>query len=186
MGFFDGIFGEKEKKQKVDDVSTLESEFLKAKKEIDLLEDKYDDFIIKSLETDFDDFKSKMDLNFPKFVENDCSWFISDFSYSEITLKKFQKNKFGNNDKVILKINYKFDESTTNFRLVFAHIIVNQVTTLKDDPKLLNILKNYFMYVKLKEVNKKLGDSKMGYKKMIDIIGKDVMRDSLIDEILSK
>jgi hypothetical protein len=54
-----------------------------------------------------------------------------------------------------------------------------------DEKKINDIIFRYFIYWQLKEVEIKKLTSKQSFQKMVDIIGKDVKRDTLIDQILS-
>lgn len=193
MGFFDNIFkgsepGEKkeEVKQKKEEVATLESEFLNAKKDIKFLEEKYDDFIARSLEVDFDEFKAKMDIIFPNYPKKEYFWFIEECRYGEMILKKFQKNESGRDDDVTLKVSYKFDESTAAFSVEKVYVTIGYQNITLKTYIFQKILQKYFMHVKIKEVNQLRDSSKKSYEKMINMVGKDVKRDSLIDQILSK
>ena len=193
MGFFDNIFkgsepGEKkeEVKQKKEEVATLESEFLNAKKDIKLLEEKYDDFIARSLEVDFDEFKAKMNVVFPNYPKKEYFWFIEECRYGDMTLKKFQKNESGRDDDVTLKVSYKFDESTASFTVEKLYVTIGYQNITLKTYIFQKIIQKYFMHIKIKEINQLRDSSKKSYEKMINMVGKDVKRDSLIDQILSK
>ncbi len=53
-----------------------------------------------------------------------------------------------------------------------------------DVAKFHDIIFKYFIYSKIKEIENQKESKKKSFQKMIDIIGKDVKRDSLIEQIL--
>jgi hypothetical protein len=103
---------------------------------------------------------------------------ISEIKYDEFTLKKRDKS----ND-IQIKVNYSFQ--VDQWKLKYAHVRVDWNSTRLDEKKINDIIFRYFIYWQLKEVEKKKLTSKQSFQKMVDIIGKDVKRDTLIDQILS-
>jgi hypothetical protein len=78
---------ESEPKQVSESKSILDS-YLSAKKDIDYLEDKYDDFIVRSLEVEFEQYKQYVDSHFPSTSGDRSHWMFSEIKYDEFTLKK--------------------------------------------------------------------------------------------------
>ena len=162
----------------VSESKSLFNNYISTKKEIDYLEDKYDDFIVRSLELEFDQYKQYVDAHFPSTSGDENHWMISEIKYDEFTLKKRDKS----ND-IQVKVNYSFQGD--QWELKYAHVRVDWNSTRLDEKKVNDIIFRYFIYWKLKEVEKKKLTSKQSFQKMVDIIGKDVKRDTLIDQILS-
>ena len=168
---------ESEPKQVSESKSILDS-YLSAKKDIDYLEDKYDDFIVRSLEVEFEQYKQYVDSHFPSTSGDRSHWMFSEIKYDEFTLNKKDKNS-----DIKIRVSYSFYQD--KWELKYAHVNVDWNSTRLDEKKINDIIFRYFIYWRLKEVEKKKLTSKQSFQKMVDIIGKDVKRDTLIDQILS-
>ncbi len=168
---------ESEPKQVSESKSILDS-YLSAKKDIDYLEDKYDDFIVSSLEVEFEQYKQYVDSHFPSTSGDRSHWMFSEIKYDEFTLNKKDKNS-----DIKIRVSYSFYQD--KWELKYAHVNVDWNSTRLDEKKINDIIFRYFIYWQLKEVEIKKLTSKQSFQKMVDIIGKDVKRDTLIDQILS-
>lgn len=209
MGFFGKIFGndsktvdnnttvddnntlpklkKEEVKEKVNPVMSLESEYLNAKREIKSYEEKYDDYIVKSLESEFEDYKRIMEKYTPhKLPSHEYSWFISESKYNEIKLEKYHKTDSGRDDKVSLTVHYKFDESTAIFSIDRMYVSIGYQSTHLKEKKFNNIIQKYFMFLKVKEVNRERDNSKSNYDRMVNMVGRDVKRDAILDQLLGQ
>lgn len=155
--------------------------YLSAKKDIKYLEDKYDDFILRSLQIEFDKYKQCVDINYPISINSKEHWMLSSMRYNEFTL-----NKKDSTCSISVNADFNFDNEQWVLKDVELSISDRSSATIKlDKNKLSDIIFQYFIYWQLKEIEKKRDSKKESFQKMIDIIGKDVKRDTLIDKILS-
>ena len=182
---FNSMFGnlfrkksEKESPKQVSESKSILDSYLSAKKEIDYLEDKYDDFVVRSLQVEFEKYKQFVDATFPRVTDGRNHWMLSEIKYDQFTLEK----KDGTND---IKINAHYEFYQSEWKLKWASVIVGWNSTDLDKEKISDVLFQYFIYWRLKEIEKERETKKQSFQKMVDIIGKDVKRDSLIDQILS-
>ena len=178
---FGNLFKKDESSSETKPVSQSKSLFdtyISTKKEIDYLEDKYDDFIVRSLEVEFEQYKQYVDSHFPSTSGDRSHWLFSEIKHDEFTLKKKDKN----ND-IKIRVGYSFYQD--KWELKHAYVNVDWNSTKLDEKKINDIIFQYFIYWKLKQVEKERVSAKQSFQKMVDIIGKDVKRDSLIDQILS-
>jgi flagellin-like hook-associated protein FlgL len=167
-----------EKVEKVSDSKDLYGKYLSAKKDIKYLEDKYDDYVLKSLQVEFEQFKETVDRIFPSTNFNFSHWMFSEMKWDEFTLKKKEKN-----DDISIHVSYSFSQD--NWDLKYANVRVGYNSVKLDENKFNDIIFQYFIYWKLKEIERERESKKKSFQKMVDIIGKDVKRDALIDQILS-
>lgn len=175
---FEKLFGKKsEEKPEEPESKLILNEYLSAKKDIKYLEDKYDDFIIRSLQIEFEQYKQFVDSNYPRIgIRN--HWMFTEIKSEEFTLKK----KDGPNE---ISIVVDFDFWREKWELKSARVKVGWNSTGLDKDRINEIIFQYFIYWQLKEIEKQRDSKKESFQKMIDIIGKDVKRDALIDQILS-
>jgi hypothetical protein len=153
--------------------------YLSSIEEIKYLEEKYDDFIIRSLEVDFEQYKDYVDQNYPKTINGSTTyWMFSEMKYDEFKLKKSDSS-----GSISIDVRYSFYGD--KWELKTASASINWNSTHLTVRKVNKIIFDYFIYWKLKEVERQKSSKKEAFQKMVDIIGKDVKRDSLIDQILS-
>jgi len=169
---------ETEKTEIKTEAKSFYDKYLSSIEEIKYLEEKYDDFIIRSLEVDFEQYKDYVDQNYPKTITSCTHWMFSEIKYDEFRLKKSDSSGY-----ISIDVRYSFygDE----WELKTASVSIGWITTPLTGRKVNKIIFDYFIYWKLKEVEKQKSSKKEAFQKMVDIIGKDVKRDSLIDQILS-
>lgn len=173
------FFKKKENGETTGSKDNLLDKYLSIKKDINYLESKYDDFILKSLEDDFSSYKDNTDINFPRTVENVGCWSMKDMVYNEIKLSKIGDN----NKSVKIECRYSFDNNVIDCRSVCLKINYNSITL--STAKFKDILTKYIMYWKIKEIDNVIKDKKELFQVMVDVIGKDIKRDLIIDSILS-
>lgn len=172
------------KKQKIVGQTTVEpisksilDEYLGAKKDIQYLEDKYDDYILRSLTFEFDMYKQYLDSNYPTVDASKGFWMINNIEYNKFTLTK--------NDSGLITINISYEFYQDEFKLEYLYAYVHGNSVSLDKKKFLDVIMGYFMYYKLKEIKASRESKKASFQKMVDIVGKDIKRDSIIDKILS-
>lgn len=182
---FNSMFGNLFKKEvsksetkPVSESKSILDSYLSAKKDIQYLEDKYDDFVVRSLQVEFEQYKQFVDLTYPKVTDSRDHWMISEMKYDQFSLVKKDKS----ND---IKVNVHYDFYQSEWKLTFATVRVGWSSTELDKGKISDVVFQYFIYWQLKQVEKERETKKQSFQKMVDIIGKDVKRDSLIDQILS-
>lgn len=143
---------------------------------------KYDDFIFSSLNADFDENKKYVDERYPLQMLN-SHWSITDMKYSsEFTLSKKNSDEYG--DKVKINVTYSFDNEVWKLKSINLEIGYHSNIVLSVD-KFSDIIFQYFIYLKFKEIQKLKQSKSETFQKMINVIGKDVKRDAIIDQILS-
>lgn len=182
---FKNMFGKLFNKEKVETSEkpklkekSLYDTYLETKKDIKYLEDKYDDFIVRSLEVEFEQYKNYVDENYPNIPSRSFDyWMFSEIKYDSFTLRKSDKHE------IKLEVRYEFYQD--QWKLKNVSVRIEWDSTTLDVDKLNKIVFKYFIYWKLKEVEKDKETKKNNFQKMIDVIGKDVKRDSIIDQILS-
>lgn len=153
-------------------------EYLNIKNEIDHIESKYDDMVLRSLELDFDDFKRLIDNGVPIKQGSYEFWHFEKIQFDEFRLVKYTKTQYG---KKYINLDVKFEFYSDTFKLSKVQLDY----TFLDEEKFKDILESYFMYYKLNEIKKSKQRTLDKYDKVISIIGKDVKRDSIIDQLLN-
>lgn len=164
-------------------------EYLSTKNDIKSLEEKYDDYILRSLEIDFDSYKQFLDSKFPNLSNLPTQanhWMISPIS-NTINGNSFTLIKTDNIGSIIrsITINVHFNFFDDNFELKYLHVVVNGTSVRLDTKKFQIIIEKYFMYFKLLEIKSVRDNKRASFESMVDIVGKDIKRDSVIDKILS-
>jgi hypothetical protein len=91
------MFGKLFNKEKVEThkpkEKSLYDTYLETKKDIKYLEDKYDDFIVRSLEIEFEQYKNYVDQNYPNIPNRSFNyWMFSEIKYDGFTLRKSDKH----------------------------------------------------------------------------------------------
>ena len=155
-------------------------QYLSTEKDIKYLEEKYDDFVIRSLEVEYDQYKKYVDSYFPASGE------FQHWMFSEIRADKFKLVKKSSTTREDISVNgsYSFTNGNFDLKSLFVSVNFNSVNLKKN--KFDEIIAKYILYWKIKEIEKDRERNKQSFNKMVTIIGKDVKRDSLIDQILSK
>lgn len=167
---------------KVTESQKILKDYFSTKEEIEYLDGKYDDFIFSSLNADFDENKKYVDVHYPMLRIN-SHWSITDMKYSsEFTLSKKNSDEYG--DKVKINVTYSFDNEVWKLKSINLEIGYHSNIVLSVD-KFSDIIFQYFIYLKFKEIQKLKQSKSETFQKMINVIGKDVKRDAIIDQILS-
>lgn len=180
---------QKPKEKEADNPSKdLLDKYLSAKKDISYLESKWEDYILRFLEVEFDDYKREIDDNYPDLVYKTTNWKISESGYDYITFTKSQEeNEISITSKYSFydgKWELKYAQASFKYKPGQFFRALSAPLSLNNE-KFKDIIFNYFIYLKVKEVEIEKESKKQSFQKMIDIIGKDVKRDSLIEQILS-
>lgn len=166
---------EKEENQEIPESDLLLNEFIKSKKYINQINSNYDDLVLKSLEEDFDDYKSTIDGN----NDIDC-WKID----GRAQFDEFPLIKKSSNGILRLQIKYSFHEYT-DYKFKIDNIYLSPGTISLDREKLNDIIKKYILYYKVKHVKVEEKNIKENYDKVISVIGKDIRRDAILDKLLN-
>ena len=152
------------------------------KKEISHMKSQYEDFILRSLELDFDAYKNNLEIKWPKFQSDDSEfWNVSDKSSS---WNEFKLIKSNNREIIRLEI-----ECSLGYDLAFGikrvSAIVGYDWVTLDVNNFKDIIYRYYMCIELKKIMKEREDTKTNFQKLVNVLGKDTKRDSLIDKILN-
>ncbi len=178
-------FKRKEENRKMENKSSpddLMEIYKQNKKEISHMKSQYEDFILRSLELDFDAYKNNLEQKWPKFQSNNSEfWNVSDEgnSWNEFKLIK------SNNREIIrleMECSLRYD-LTFDIKRVTA--VVGYDWVILDVGNFKDIIYRYYMCVELKKVVKEREVTKDNFQKLVNILGKDIKRDSLIDKILN-
>ena len=138
-----------------------------------------DDFVFKSLEVEFESFKVEVDKNFPSTSSRSTCWYFSEIKYDELVLSKNE-----NRNDMTIRVKFDFHGDKWELKYAWAKVGFSPSVDLSKE-KFSELIFQYFIYWKLKEIEKERESKKQSFQKMVDIIGKDVKRDHLIDQILS-
>lgn len=177
--FLKKLFGIEEKQEKQEnETDVLLDKYLSTKKDIDYLESKWQDYVLRSLELELENYKESVDRDFPYYPKIN-NWKITEFRESRLIFEKRDNNGY-----IKIKVDYSFYNAKWESKHVFANVQNGELISLEDE-KFSDIIFQYFIYWKVKEIEKEKERKKQYFQEMIDIIGKDVKRDSLIDQILS-
>ena len=151
------------------------------KKEISHMKSQYQDFILRSLESDLDAYKSNIDEKWPRFEsENSEFWNCTGGgSWNEFKLKKTTERE---HIRVDIECSLGHD---MNFELKKITAVVGHDWVTLDVNKFKDIIYRYYMCIELKKIAKEREDTKANFQKLVNVLGKDVKRDSLIDKILN-
>lgn len=152
------------------------------KKEISHMKSQYEDFILRSLELDFDAYKNNLEIKWPRFQsENSEFWNVSDKSSS---WNEFKLIKSNNKEIIRLEI-----ECSLGYDLAFGikrvTAVVGHDWVTLDVNNFKDIIYRYYMCIELKKIVKEREDTKTNFQKLVNVLGKDTKRDSLIDKILN-
>jgi hypothetical protein len=162
------------------------NDYLTAKKDIKYLEKEYDGYILKSLECDLDEYKKFVDSNYPVLGDKTTHWAISNIKYDEIQIKKNEPGKQSwDYDGISVNCKIRFGELNAQWELRSISVKVDRQTFELDEKMFSDIIFQYYIYWQLKEVQKERDAKTQSFQRMINLIGKDVKRDKLIDQILS-
>lgn len=175
--FLKGISKDKLNTEKTESKKLLDS-YISTKKHIEHLEEKYDDFVLKSLQEDYNSYKDFVDVSYPTLSNQRTHWMISEMRYDTILLEK--KDTV---NRVALRVDYEFYRDV--FKVNSSRVVVDNNVTELNESKIYDIIFQYFIYYQLKGKEREREEKKKSFQKMVDIIGKDVKRDTLIDKILS-
>ena len=77
-----------------------------------------------------------------------------------------------------------FDKNEILIKSLSVSVGYTSIKISKEE-KLHSILCQYYLYYKLKEVNSEREDNKKYFQKMLNVVGVEVKRDALIDQILT-
>lgn len=152
------------------------------KKEISHMKSQYQDFILRSLELDFDAYKNNLEVKWPKFQSDHSDfWNVSDKS---ISWNEFKLIKSNNREIIRLEM-----ECSLGYDLAFdikrVTAVVGYDCVTLDVGNFKDIIYRYYMCIELKKIMKEREDTKVNFQKLINVLGKDTKRDALIDKILN-
>jgi hypothetical protein len=151
------------------------------KKEISHMKSQYQDFILRSLELDFDTYKENLEQKWPKFESpNSEFWnFTGEGSWNEFKLKKTNERE---HIRVDIECSLGYD-MVFELKKISAAVGYDWVTL--DIDKFKDIIYRYYMCIQLKKIVKEREETKANFQKLVNVLGKDTKRDALIDKILN-
>jgi len=165
----------------VKDTDDLLEKYKQSRKEIQHMQSQYQDYILRSLELDFDDYKENIDKNWPNFESKTCEfWNLSKSSSSELKLVKSN-----NGDSIKIEVEFSFDESKLTFNInKILSIMGYEYTNLKKEI-FEDIIYKYYICHLAKKTNLVRDETKVNFQRMLGIIGKSTKRDAMINKILN-
>ena len=119
---------------------TLFDQYQLIKQDISNIEKNYDTIVKRSLEKDFEKFKLQTHTNYSKKTEH---WAISESAYTEMTLTKTKEDKY-----LELKIEYHLMDDEVKIN----RVSLRPMYITLDDKYLYDIISDYIMFVKIKEI----------------------------------
>ena len=119
---------------------TLFDQYQLIKQDIDNIEKNYDTIVKRSLEKDFENFKSQTHTSYSKKAEY---WAISESGYTEMTLTKIKEDKY-----LELKIEYHLMDD----KLKINRVSLRPMYITLDNKYLNDVISDYIMFVKIKEI----------------------------------
>jgi len=156
----------------------LISDFKKIKSDIKYLEENHSTFILKSLIADIENFST---------TNNKC-WKFSDYRENSACLEKYLSTSSRYNNLIRLKINHN-NCIGERFRISSIEAILQGDSYSEKNIKLntkdfRDIILQYFLCRQIIKSRESLDSTKKSFDLLSKIIGKDVYRDSKIEEIL--
>lgn len=152
-------------------------QFSKIQIDINNIKSSYPEMIRKSLEYDFSRYKEFIDSGYPPTSDLDF-WYIDSFdSYNKFTLVK-------NGNWKSIKLMIEFRHHTNSLFSIERSYLYPTSEFLRSD-KLDKILTNYYFYYKVRELNILKKKEIENRDHLTSVIGKDVRRDSIIDQLLN-
>jgi hypothetical protein len=152
-------------------------QFSKIQIDINNIKSSYPEMIRKSLEYDFSRYKEFIDSGYLPKSDLDF-WYIDSFD----SYNKFALVKNGNSKSIKLMI--EFRHHTNSLFSIERSYLYPTSEFLRSD-KLDNILTNYYFYYKVRELNILKKKEIENRDHLTSVIGKDVRRDSIIDQLLN-
>jgi hypothetical protein len=169
-------WNKKNNSQKVEDSNSFIESIRKDRKDIKDIESKYQEFIIQSLYFDFDKFVNDLKENGLNSNTFDF-WKINSIGWT--SFKMYKKNSK-------IDIEYSFNEDSLEFEIKNIQIQLSSGKTTHLKSSLFKeIILKYFLQVQSIEIAKVKDKSLSEFKELVNIIGKDVSRDNMIDNILN-
>jgi hypothetical protein len=150
------------------------------KKEISHMKSQHQDFILRSLELDFDAYKNNLEIKWPIF-ESDHSefWNVSNESWNGFNLIKYN-----NRESIRLEMECSLGHDLVfNLKKIIAIVGHDRITL--DVSSFKDIIYRYYMLIELRKVMKERENTKINFQKLVNVLGKDTKRDDLIDRILN-
>ena len=170
------------KKKNIDpdeEVDEYKKEYLKITSDINYVKSKWDSYIHTSLKADLETFRDWSKRNPCRDDSSNKFWTVVD-----VKTDRFKIMKCGERwSSVRIWVNYQFDES--NFSIKVERLQTTDID-LKLTKEMVDMVKKYISIVKINDKIRENNSSLTSFNEMVNIVGKDVVRDSRIDNILSE
>ncbi len=163
--------------EKAEDSNKIFIESIKKnRQDIKDIENKYQEFIVQSLYFDFENFVKDLKENGLNSNTFDF-WKINSIGWTTFTIYK-------KNSKI--EVEYSFNEDNLDFviKAIEIRLSSGKRTSLKSS-QFREIILKYFLQVQALEISKQKNISLQDFNELVNIIGKDVSRDNMIDKILN-
>lgn len=173
----DDSFLKKENKELIDEQKKVQSDII-------YLESKYESVILKSLIMDFPEYKKTIEKNsFQVSPGKGIFWMIDRVENASFSLEKITDLEKMYSNRILIRIghNGKIDNG---FELRSIDITSMGKETKLSSLKFKDIIFKYIATYELVMSKRKLDSTKKSFELISNILGKDVCRDSRIDEII--
>ena len=160
----------------------LLEEYKQSKKDIEHMESQYQDYILRSLELDFDAYQSNLEEKWPSFESNTSEfWNLTKAgSWSELKLVKCNES-----DNIKIDVDYNFDQTELSFTIKRISASIGYDTINLDKDKFKNVIYKYYICTLVKKTNQERENAKDRFQRMTKVLGKSTKRDAMIDKILN-
>ena len=175
-------------KRKIDlpDLNEYKKNYLKISSDISYLKSKWDDFILKSLQDDFELFQDWSKKNIRSEYGSDTKfWSIHDLKSNSFKISKTDSKGI---NSIYLYVQYSFSISNFNIKIddITAQSRSLKSIDLKLSKEMIEIVSKYILTVKINDKIRENEHILKSFNDMVEIVGKDIIRDSRIDSILNE
>ena len=147
------------------------------------MNNQYQEYILKSLEYDYNDFLKYIEETYPNHCTNGYSknmgiWHFDELKYNEFILIK------GNSSRESIKITVKYSNYANNLEIKSISSNISGDYTIMNIELFKDIIYKYHMSICIKDIQGERDQKRKSFQKMLDVVGKELKRDDMINRIL--
>lgn len=157
---------------------SLKKEYMNLDSNINYLKSSWNKYILSSLNSEFELFKNWVSQNTISDDSDNKFWTVCDISSSRFTISR-KKDKTWQSIRIYVR--YDFDD--TNFNLEIKSALCGDID-LKMTKEMKGIISKYFLTTMVENKKRYHSYHKKSFDDMKNLIGKDLIRDERIDDIL--
>ena len=171
------------------EISEFKREYNKINSDISYVESQFNKYVIGSLESDLESFKSWISSNIKDVYTSSRTenpfWSIRDMQNDNFEIIKCESRQQSySRGYVKLYVKYEWDDKECNFNIKSISSYNSDININGDDRKLKEIISKYFFLVKMESKREQSNRVNSKLNEVIKIIGKETVRDNRIDELL--